>query len=86
VLNAADGIMIARGDLVVEVPIERIAIIQKDLMRQANENAGQSIVPSGGNTESGPGLLEWDYDHNDGRRVSANKPAAVKTGASSKSN
>ena len=50
------------------------------------EDAGQSIVPSGGNTESGPGLLEWDYDHNDGRRVSANKPAAVKTGASSKSN
>lgn len=36
ILDAADGIMIARGDLGVEVPIEQIAIIQKDLMRQAN--------------------------------------------------
>jgi pyruvate kinase len=36
ILDAADGIMIARGDLGVEVPIERIAIIQKDLMKQAN--------------------------------------------------
>ncbi len=36
ILDAADGIMIARGDLGVEVPIEKIAIIQKDLMRKAN--------------------------------------------------
>jgi len=36
ILEASDGIMIARGDLGVEVPIERIAIIQKDLIRQAN--------------------------------------------------
>jgi pyruvate kinase len=36
ILDAADGIMIARGDLGVEVPIEKIAVIQKDLMRQAN--------------------------------------------------
>jgi pyruvate kinase len=36
ILDAADGIMIARGDLGVEVPIEKIAIIQKDLMCQAN--------------------------------------------------
>jgi len=36
ILEAADGIMIARGDLGVEVPIERISIIQKELMRQAN--------------------------------------------------
>ena len=36
ILKAADGIMIARGDLGVEVPIERIAIIQKQLMSQAN--------------------------------------------------
>jgi pyruvate kinase len=39
ILDEADGIMIARGDLGVEVPIERIAIIQKDLMRQANRRA-----------------------------------------------
>ena len=86
VLNAADGIMIARGDLGVEVLIERIAAIQKALMRQANEDAGQIIVPSGGKEESGPGLLELEYNHHDDRRTSSNKPAAVKTGASSKSN
>ncbi|HBL24855.1 MAG TPA: pyruvate kinase [Deltaproteobacteria bacterium] len=44
ILNAADGIMIARGDLGVEVPIERIAIIQKDLMRQANRRAKPVIT------------------------------------------
>lgn len=36
ILDAADGIMIARGDLGVEVPIEQIAVIQKRIMRQAN--------------------------------------------------
>ena len=36
ILEAADGIMIARGDLGVEVPIEQIAGVQKQLMRQAN--------------------------------------------------
>ena len=35
ILAAADGIMIARGDLGVEVPIEQIAILQKTLMRKA---------------------------------------------------
>ncbi len=35
ILAAADGIMIARGDLGVEVPIERMAILQKDLVRRA---------------------------------------------------
>jgi len=44
ILDAADGIMIARGDLGVEVPIERIAIIQKDLMRLANRRARPVIT------------------------------------------
>ena len=44
ILDAVDGIMIARGDLGVEVPIERIAIIQKDLMRQANRRARPVIT------------------------------------------
>ncbi|HXX81011.1 MAG TPA: pyruvate kinase [Thermodesulfovibrionales bacterium] len=44
ILDVADGIMIARGDLGVEVPIERIAIIQKNLMRQANRRAKPVIT------------------------------------------
>jgi pyruvate kinase len=36
ILQEADGIMIARGDLGVEIPIEQIAVVQKRLMRQAN--------------------------------------------------
>ena len=44
ILDEADGIMIARGDLGVEVPIERIAVIQKDLMRQTNRRAKPVIT------------------------------------------
>ena len=44
ILEAADGIMIARGDLGVEVPIERIAVVQKDLMRRANMRAKPVIT------------------------------------------
>ena len=36
ILKAADGIMIARGDLGVETPLERIAVVQKQLTRKAN--------------------------------------------------
>jgi len=36
ILRAADGIMIARGDLGVEIPIEQIALVQKQLVYQAN--------------------------------------------------
>jgi len=36
ILETADGIMIARGDLGVEIPIEQIAIAQKNIMRLAN--------------------------------------------------
>jgi pyruvate kinase len=44
ILNTADGIMIARGDLGVEVPIEQIAVVQKDLMRRANMRAKPVIT------------------------------------------
>ncbi len=36
ILAVTDGIMIARGDLGVEIPIEEIAVVQKQLMVQAN--------------------------------------------------
>ncbi len=44
IVAASDGIMIARGDLGVEVPIERIAVIQKDIMRVANQHAKPVIT------------------------------------------
>lgn len=43
ILAAADGLMIARGDLGVEVPIEQIALIQKRLMRLARVQ-GKPII------------------------------------------
>jgi pyruvate kinase len=36
ILKAADGIMIARGDLGVEIPLETIAVVQKQLISTAN--------------------------------------------------
>ncbi|MEW6077880.1 MAG: pyruvate kinase [Thermodesulfobacteriota bacterium] len=44
ILDASDGIMIARGDLGVEVPIEKIAVIQKEIMKQANRRARPVIT------------------------------------------
>ncbi|MBW1781304.1 MAG: pyruvate kinase [Deltaproteobacteria bacterium] len=43
ILKVVDGIMVARGDLGVEVPVEQIAVVQKGLIRKANL-AGKPVI------------------------------------------
>jgi pyruvate kinase len=44
IIKAADSVMVARGDLGIELPIERVPIVQKDLLRTAGRLARPSIT------------------------------------------
>ncbi|MET0065310.1 MAG: pyruvate kinase [Candidatus Thiodiazotropha sp.] len=43
ILEVADGIMVARGDLGVEIPISRMAVVQKQVMEKSNQ-LGKPVI------------------------------------------
>ncbi len=44
ILEEVNSVMVARGDLGVEVPMETVPLIQKDIVRKANEAAKISVI------------------------------------------
>ena len=44
IMPEVDGVMVARGDLGVEIPMERVPIIQKQLVAKANEAGKVSVI------------------------------------------
>ena len=44
ILQGVDGVMVARGDLGVEIPMERVPIVQKEVVKRANDAAKVSVI------------------------------------------
>ncbi len=44
ILREVDGVMVARGDLGVEIPMEQVPLVQKEIVRKANEAAKSSCI------------------------------------------
>ncbi|MGH2517331.1 MAG: pyruvate kinase [Ktedonobacterales bacterium] len=44
ILAVTDGVMVARGDLGVEMPLERVPVVQKQILRQANARGLPAIT------------------------------------------
>lgn len=44
IVAAADAVMVARGDLGIELPLQRIPLIQKDIVHRCNRHAKPSII------------------------------------------